>query len=130
MTIRFRKRIRLFGGLAHLNLSRGGISFSAGPNGANVNFDLSGRRKHPRATLGLPGTGLFYQADLKGHQQEPQQVPATVGTEFASLVVKQLQQKRDDSPPNGYIPPPLASDGRRKSVTFWATVIILVTIVA
>jgi len=69
MGFRFRKRIGLFGGLAHINLSGGGVSVSAGPNGTNVNVDLMGRRK-PRATLGIPGSGLSYQATLKGEQTQ------------------------------------------------------------
>ena len=93
MTLRFRKRIGLFGGLAHLNLSRGGVSVSAGPNGANVNVDLSGRREHPRATLGIPGTGLSYQADLKAQQPVVSQ-ERTGGTEydFTSEMVKIAEQ--------------------------------------
>lgn len=61
----FRKRVGLLGGLVRLNLSRGGVSVSAGPKGASVNVDLSGRRKHPRATLSIPGTGMSYATDIK-----------------------------------------------------------------
>jgi hypothetical protein len=36
----------------------------AGSQWANINFDLSGRRKYPPATLGIPGSGL-YQTSLR-----------------------------------------------------------------
>ena len=51
MSFRFRKRVGLLGGLVHVNLSKGGVSISAGVPGANINYDLSGRRKNVRATV-------------------------------------------------------------------------------
>ncbi len=55
MPFRFFQRIRIAPGL-RLNVSKGGISLSAGPRGAQFTFGTSGTR----ATAGLPGTGLHY----------------------------------------------------------------------
>jgi len=55
MSFRFFRRIRIAPGIS-LNLSKGGLSVSAGPPGAKFTVGTKGTR----ATLGLPGTGLFY----------------------------------------------------------------------
>lgn len=64
MGFRFRKRISL-GGLAHINLSATGASLSVGPRGANINLGGIGPNRHPRATVGIPGTGLYYQQRIR-----------------------------------------------------------------
>jgi hypothetical protein len=53
MSWRWRKRINIAPGLA-LNLSKSGVSMSAGVPGATVNVG----RRGLRGTAGLPGTGL------------------------------------------------------------------------
>ena len=53
MSWRWRKRIKIAPGLA-LNLSKSGLSMSAGVPGATVNVG----RRGLRGTAGLPGTGL------------------------------------------------------------------------
>lgn len=68
MAFRFSKRIGF--GLLSINLSKGGVSVSAGPRGAKVNVDLSGRR-NPRASLSIPGTGLSYVTELKTSAPSP-----------------------------------------------------------
>jgi tetratricopeptide (TPR) repeat protein len=55
MPFRFFQRIRIAPGLT-LNLSKGGVSVSAGPRGAKFTVGTSGTR----ATVGLPGSGLHY----------------------------------------------------------------------
>jgi len=55
MPFRFFQRFRIAPGL-RLNVSKGGISLSAGPRGAQFTIGTSGTR----ATAGLPGTGLHY----------------------------------------------------------------------
>lgn len=55
MAFRFWKRITLFPGLT-LNLSKSGISISAGPRGAKFTMGPKGKR----LTAGIPGTGLFW----------------------------------------------------------------------
>ncbi|MGY6587178.1 MAG: DUF4236 domain-containing protein [Wenzhouxiangella sp.] len=59
MTFRFQRRVRLFPGL-RLNLSKGGVSLSAGPRGSTV---TAGRRGI-YGNLGLPGTGLSKRSRL------------------------------------------------------------------
>lgn len=56
MGLRFRKSFSL-GSLLRLNLSKSGVSVGVGPRGLNVNFSPRGLRK----TVGLPGTGIYYQ---------------------------------------------------------------------
>ena len=55
MSFRFFRRIRIAPGIT-LNLSKSGLSVSAGPPGAKFTVGTKGTR----ATIGLPGTGLFY----------------------------------------------------------------------
>ena len=55
MAFRFFRRIRVAPGV-HLNLSKGGVSMSAGPRGLKATVGTSGRR----FTAGIPGTGLHY----------------------------------------------------------------------
>jgi hypothetical protein len=52
---RFHKSIRIFPGV-RLNISRGGIGLSLGVRGFHYTIGPGG----PRATLGIPGTGLSY----------------------------------------------------------------------
>ncbi len=59
MALRFQKRIRILPGL-WLNLSKTGISFSLGGNGATMNVGTRSRT----FTLGIPGTGLSYRVTL------------------------------------------------------------------
>jgi hypothetical protein len=57
MRFRFRRTVQLFPGL-RLNLSKSGVSASVGTRGAWLTFGRNG----PRATVGLPGTGISYTA--------------------------------------------------------------------
>lgn len=59
LTFRFQRRVRLFPGL-RLNLSKGGVSFSAGPRGSS----LTAGRRGIYGNLGLPGTGLSKRSRL------------------------------------------------------------------
>ena len=61
MGFRFRKTIGLGKGL-RLNLSKSGVSFSAGRPGATINVGSRGAS----GTVGLPGTGLSYRAHHGG----------------------------------------------------------------
>ena len=70
MGLRFRKSISL-GSLLRLNLSKSGVSVGAGPRGLNVNIGPRGVRR----TVGLPGTGLYYQ-DITGWSKSSQAASA------------------------------------------------------
>ena len=60
MGLRFRKIFSILPGV-RLNVSKSGVSTSLGGHGATVNVGTSGKRT---VTLGIPGTGLSYQAPL------------------------------------------------------------------
>lgn len=79
MGLRFRKSISL-GKFLRLNLSKSGVSVGVGPRGLNVNLGPRGVRE----TVGLPGTGLYYQ---ETHQwpKSSEAVPVTIsGAERSS----------------------------------------------
>ena len=59
MGFRFQKRITLFPGL-RLNLSRSGVSVSAGPRGASVTVGKNGIH----GNVGIPGSGLSWRGRL------------------------------------------------------------------
>ena len=59
MGFRFQKRISLLPGV-RINLSKGGVSTSLGPRGADVNIGKDGITTN----AGIPGTGLSYRQKL------------------------------------------------------------------
>jgi hypothetical protein len=61
MSLRFSRRIGL-GKFLRFNLSRSGVSLSAGIPGARLNFGRNGIRR----TIGIPGSGLSYSQKLFG----------------------------------------------------------------
>lgn len=61
MGFRFQKRIGILPWL-RVNLSKGGVSTSLGPRGADVNIGRSGITTN----AGIPGTGLSYRSKLGG----------------------------------------------------------------
>ena len=65
MALRFQRRIRIVPGL-HLNLSKRGVGFSAGPRGFPVGIDL---HRRPDMSTGIPGTGLSWRE--YAHQRPP-----------------------------------------------------------
>lgn len=71
MGLRFRKSFSL-GSLFRVNLSKSGVSLGVGPRGFNANFGPRGVRK----TIGIPGTGLYYQETSSYRESAPQDVSA------------------------------------------------------
>jgi len=60
MGLRFRRRIKLFPGVA-INIGKTGVtSCSIGGKGLTVNVS----KKGTRATVGIPGTGISYSEKL------------------------------------------------------------------
>jgi hypothetical protein len=76
---RFFRRVPIIGNLVTLNVSKGGVSVSAGVPGARVTTGMHGTQ----ATVGLPGTGLFYTHHFQDSVIASKQ-PA-VGDYFAGL---------------------------------------------
>ena len=72
MGLRFRKSIS-FGKFFRLNLCKSGVSLGMGPPGLNVNIGPRGVRQ----TIGLPGTGVYYQ---ESHQWPKSTEVAPVAT--------------------------------------------------
>jgi hypothetical protein len=62
MGLRFQKRLGILSWL-RLNLSKGGVSTSVGPRGADVNIERGG----VTTNAGIPGTGLSYRSKIGGH---------------------------------------------------------------
>ena len=78
MGFRFQRRIKLFPGF-YLNLSKSGVSASAGVKGFTVN-------SRGMTTVGIPGTGLSYRHNHNTKQQAQQPAePQTVG--YSSNVI-------------------------------------------
>ena len=82
MGFRFQRRIRLLPGV-RLNLSKSGVSTSVGGRGAWLTLG----RRGPRATVGLPGTGLSYTTRLGATAPEPMGDPQPSGRRAFWLVV-------------------------------------------
>jgi tetratricopeptide (TPR) repeat protein len=61
--MRFRRSVRLGPGL-RMNASRSGLSVTFGPRGYHHTISTSGRRT---TTVGLPGSGLYWQETRGGH---------------------------------------------------------------
>jgi len=55
------KRIKIMPGL-YINLGKTGVSTSLSKPGATLNFKPD---RKPRATVGIPGTGLSYSANIE-----------------------------------------------------------------
>lgn len=60
MGLQFRKRIKICKGV-NLNITKSGVGISVGTRGARYSMHSSGRRT---ATVGIPGTGLYYTKNL------------------------------------------------------------------
>ncbi len=70
MGLRLRKSIKVLPGLK-LNLSKSGVSVTAGRGEACVNLNSRGTR----ATVGLPGTGISYSAKVGGGKKAAEAQP-------------------------------------------------------
>jgi hypothetical protein len=78
MPLRFQRHVTLIPGL-RANFSKSGVSLSIGHRGFWYTMSANGRR---RATVGLPGTGLFYT-----HVEHIPPAPAIHPTHRASFVL-------------------------------------------
>ena len=66
MSLRFRKRVKLFPGV-WLNLGKTGISTSVGTNGVTLNL----KGDVVRTTISAPGTGISYSSTARPTSGEP-----------------------------------------------------------
>jgi Protein of unknown function (DUF4236) len=101
-TMGFRFRRRVGRGLFHLNISKSGLSLSTGVPGATYNVplvNLTNRRRHPRATVGLPGTGLSYSHEFKGQRRNHRGVTIDLDDpDVQQLTIEPLRERFKDDP--------------------------------
>jgi hypothetical protein len=71
MSLRYRKSLGIAGNFVRLNVSKSGLSTSIGVPGCHVNVPLTGQKRSPRLTVGVPGTGLSYSQNLKSSEAPP-----------------------------------------------------------
>jgi hypothetical protein len=105
MSLRFRRRIRIFPGI-YLNIGKTGISASIGQRGANLNFGKRG----VFLNTGIPGTGLSYRTRIPGQKGE---VPPSRGKPSGALGI--IPQDSEETI-RVNVPPPL-HDAPAKSST-------------
>src|SRR5271170_2281392 len=82
MALRFQRRIRIVPGL-HLNISKRGVGFSAGPRGFHMGIDS---RKRPYWSAGLVGTGLSMR-EYPHAQPRPADAPKSGGCGLLLILV-------------------------------------------
>ncbi len=81
MSLRFRKRIKIFPGV-WFNLSKSGISTSIGGKGLTVNLK-DGKTK---TTVGIPGSGLSYSETSSGNPEKQATAKRPIPTWFWALI--------------------------------------------
>ena len=87
MGLQFRKRIKICKGV-NLNISKTGVGISVGTKGARYSMHSSGRRT---ATVGIPGTGLYYTKNLGSAKKKTASKSTTAKTSAAAA-----QQAQED----------------------------------
>jgi hypothetical protein len=70
--IRFRRSVRIAPGV-RLNVTKTGLGITVGPRGAHYSVHSSGRRTK---SVGIPGTGLYYQEVEGGSRKAKKPAPA------------------------------------------------------
>ena len=82
MGLRFRRTLKIAPGL-RLNFNKNSIGLSIGPRGAKYTINSSGRRT---ASVGIPGSGLYYTESVGGGKRQQADDPYTAtnsrGQEF------------------------------------------------
>jgi L,D-peptidoglycan transpeptidase YkuD (ErfK/YbiS/YcfS/YnhG family) len=82
MSLRFRKRIKIFPGI-WFNLSKSGISTSIGGKGLTVNLK-DGKTK---TTVGIPGSGLSYSETSGGKSEKQTSASRPIQTCFWATIL-------------------------------------------
>ncbi len=75
MSLRYRRSVKLGKGLK-LNLTKTGVGLTVGGKGAHYSVHSSGRRT---TSVGIPGTGLYYQNRTGGSSRKSVDTPHNVG---------------------------------------------------
>ncbi len=93
MGLQFRKRIKICKGV-NLNISKTGVGVSVGTKGARYSMHSSGRRT---ATVGLPGTGLYYTKNLSNSKKKTtsaKKAAATAKGASAGKTTKEIEAQQ------------------------------------
>lgn len=96
MSMRFYRRVRLGKG-AFLNIGKTGVSLSMGVRGAHITFGGAGGT---RATVGIPGTGLFWSHNFtaaekrRARYEAKQQRDAAYAAERQQRAFERERKKR------------------------------------
>ena len=72
MGLRFRRTLKIAPGL-RLNFNKNSVGLSIGPRGAKYTINSSGRRT---ASVGIPGSGLYYTESEGGGKRKPEPDPS------------------------------------------------------
>ncbi|HEV2412496.1 MAG TPA: DUF4236 domain-containing protein [Candidatus Saccharimonadales bacterium] len=89
MSLRYRRSIRLAKGVK-LNLTKTGVGMTVGGKGAHYSVHSSGRRT---ASVGMPGTGLYYQKRTSSKSRDAV-TPRTTTAPQPSVHATPAQQKQ------------------------------------
>ena len=73
MGLRFRRTLKIAPGL-RLNFNKNSVGLSIGPRGAKYTINSSGRRT---ASVGIPGSGIYYTESAGGGKRTTQRDPYT-----------------------------------------------------
>ena len=92
MGLNFRKSITICKGVK-LNLSKSGVSVSGGIKGARVSLNSKGQS---RATLGIPGTGVYYTKTLGNIGKSKSGKTAAKSKSKASTKKEEIAKKKEE----------------------------------
>ena len=91
MGLRFRRRIKILPGL-YVNVSKSGLSFSAGVRGASVTF---GGKGGTYVNAGIPGTGIYTRQKINdgfsSQQEEIDEIEINLETVTSDLNEEELE---------------------------------------
>jgi hypothetical protein len=105
MGLRFQRVLRIFPWL-RINVSKGGLSGSVGPRGADINFG----RRGVTTNAGIPGTGISYRSKLGSHSGKFGVLALVAALGFAAF-------KNADRIPSIFQHPPTSVAGAAKALT-------------
>lgn len=93
MSLRFRKRIKIMGGV-YLNLSKNGLSsVSLGKPGLNMNIG----KNSTSASVGIPGTGLSYRKYFTGSKKSENEDQLKNASNIADNLLTEIQDLKQQA---------------------------------
>ena len=92
MGLNFRKSITICKGV-RLNLSKSGVGVSVGTKGARFSINSSGQK---RATVGIPGTGVYYTKTSSSKSNKKKSAAQTKKAEITKKKEEQAKEKASE----------------------------------